>query len=269
MRIALILEYNGRGYCGWQKQPGRISVQSELEKALSRIAGSPIHVVAAGRTDTGVHALHQVVHFDTHAQRPLTAWVRGVNALLPSDISVLWATEVDSNFHARFGAIERAYFYQLLNCPTRPGVHHGKVGWIHGHLNLESMQSAAQVLIGEHDFSTFRSSECQAKNAVRRLTKLEINRYGRFFVFEFRANAFLHHMIRNIVGSLIYVGKGKYPPEWMHSLLRKRDRNFAAPTFSPSGLYLSDVRYDSKWGFPVFEPVCPIGITTVTSHLQV
>jgi len=269
VRIALILEYNGQGYCGWQKQPGRVSIQSELEKALSRIACCPVQVVAAGRTDAGVHALHQVAHFETDVQRPLTAWVRGVNALLPCDISVLWAAEVDSNFHARFSAIERTYLYQLLNCPARPGVHHGKVGWIHDHLSLGSMQAAAQILVGEHDFSTFRSSECQAKNVVRKLTKLEIKRYGHFLVFEFRANAFLHHMVRNIVGSLVYVGKGKYPPEWIQLLLKNRDRRLAAPTFSPNGLYLSGVRYDPKWSFPIFEPVCPIGITTDLSRFQV
>ncbi len=252
MKIALILEYDGRSYCGWQKQPRGTSVQTKLEAALSAIACYPIQTIAAGRTDAGVHALYQVVHFETHVQRPLNAWVRGVNTLLPEDISVLWAAEVGHDFHARFSAIERTYLYYLLNRPTRPGVYHGKVGWIHSLLDLGKMQSAAELLIGEHDFSTFRSAECQAKNAIRRLTQLSISRNGYFFIFEFRANAFLHHMVRNILGSLIYIGQGKYPPEWIHMLLENRDRTLAAPTFSPDGLYLSGVRYHEKWNFPIF-----------------
>jgi tRNA pseudouridine38-40 synthase len=258
VRIALILEYNGQEYCGWQKQLQHASIQTQLESALSRIACSPVHVVAAGRTDAGVHALYQVVHFDTHVQRPLGAWVRGANAWLPGDISVLWASQVSSDFHARFSAIERTYLYRLLNRPARPGACQGKVGWIHDRLDLEKMRAAARMLMGAHDFSAFRSSECQAKSPVRQLTKLEINCQGHFFLFEFRANAFLHHMVRNILGSLIYVGKGKYPPEWVQMLLEQRDRKFAAPTFSPDGLYLAGVRYDSKWNFPACGTVDPV-----------
>ncbi len=247
MKIALVLEYDGRGYCGWQKQPDRITVQGELESALSGVASEKIQTVAAGRTDTGVHALCQVVHFETQAERPLTAWVRGVNALLPDDIAVLGAFEVDRGFHARFSAVERTYLYYLLSHPARPGVNYGKIGWVHYPLSLERMKIAAGFLAGEHDFSAFRSSECQAKTAVRQLTKLSITRHQQYFIFEFCANAFLHHMVRNILGALVYVGQEKYSPEWVQMLLEKRDRTLAAPTFSPNGLYLSGVRYDAKW----------------------
>lgn len=258
MKIVLALEYDGRGYCGWQRQPGCLSVQSQLETALSGVAGRQIQVTAAGRTDTGVHALCQVVHFETNVQRPSSAWVRGTNALLPGDISVLSAAEVDGDFHARFSATERTYLYYLLSRPSRPGVYHGKVGWVHYPLDLEKMRAAAGLLTGEHDFSAFRSSECQAKTAVRQLTRLEISQDRQFFIFEFCANAFLHHMVRNLLGGLIYVGRGKYPPEWMQTLLEKRDRTLAAPTFSPDGLYLSGVRYDSRWNLPVFNVTRPI-----------
>lgn len=250
MKIALALEYDGREYCGWQKQPDCNTIQSQLETALSRIANSPIRVVVAGRTDTGVHAFCQVVHFETYVVRPLTAWVRGVNTFLPDDISVLWATEVDHDFHARFCAIERTYQYYLLSRSARPGISHGRIGWTHYLLDLERMRVATEYLVGEHDFSAFRSSECQASSPIRKLIKLDIQQIGNFFVFEFCANAFLQHMIRNILGSLIYIGRGKYAPDWINTLLEQRDRTFAAPTFAPDGLYLSAVRYDTKWNLP-------------------
>jgi len=258
VKIALALEYNGCGYYGWQKQPGHITVQSQLEKALSGVAGEKIQAVAAGRTDTGVHALCQVVHFETQAKRPLTAWVRGTNALLPGDISVLNAFEVSDDFHARFSATERTYLYYLLSRSARPGVNHGKIGWVHYPLDLEKMRIAAGLLTGEYDFSAFRSSECQAKTAVRQLTRLSIVRHRQYFIFEFRANAFLHHMVRNILGALVYVGQEKYPPEWVQMLLEKRDRALAAPTFSPNGLYLSGVRYDARWNLAVSGVTRPI-----------
>jgi len=258
VKIVLSLEYDGRGYCGWQRQPDHLSVQSQLETALSGVAGRQIQVTAAGRTDTGVHALCQVVHFETNAKRPLNAWVRGTNALLPDDISVLSASEVGNDFHARFSAIERTYLYYLLSRPSRSGIYHGKVGWVHYSLDLEKMRAAAELLTGEHDFSAFRSSECQAKTATRRLIKLDIRQNQQFFIFEFCANAFLHHMVRNILGGLVYVGRGKYPPEWMQTLLAKRDRTLAAPTFSPDGLYLSGVRYDAGWDLPIFNVTPPL-----------
>lgn len=252
MKIALILEYSGERYHGWQSQPTHISVQSKLEAALSKIACHKIGVVAAGRTDAGVHALFQVIHFETCTWRPMSAWVRGVNALLPDDIAVLWASEISEDFHARYCALERRYLYCLLNHPVRPGVYQRKVGWFHKPVELEKMQQAADMLMGEHDFSAFRTAECQAKNPVRNLTMLEIAQHGDLFIFEFRANGFLHHMVRNIVGSLIYIGQGKYPPIWAQRLLQSRDRTLAAPTFSPYGLYLAGIMYDDKWNLPTF-----------------
>ncbi|ARO87566.1 tRNA pseudouridine(38-40) synthase TruA [Nitrosospira lacus] len=252
MRIALILEYDGSAYCGWQSQPSGGSVQDALEGALSKIACDDVRVVTAGRTDSGVHAAYQVLHFDTEAERPMNAWVRGVNALLPPSIAILWASQIPDDFHARYCASERCYLYLLSNHPVRPGLCHGKIGWFHQALDVEKMQTASQMLLGEHDFSAFRASECQAKSPVRNLTKLEITRQGDVIVFELRANAFLHHMVRNIVGCLIYVGKGKYPPEWVKALLTGRDRRYAAPTFSAAGLYLAGVTYDAKWKLPGF-----------------
>jgi tRNA pseudouridine38-40 synthase len=250
VRIVLILEYDGSNYCGWQSQPAGCSVQDQLELALSRIAQDNIRVTTAGRTDTGVHALYQVAHFDTLVKRPLSAWVRGVNTFLPKDITVLWAAETSENFHARYSAFERRYQYILLNRPTRPGCHDHKVGWFHEPLDLDRMKNGAEKLIGEHDFSAFRAAECQAKSAIRKLTRLDISQHGNMLVFDLTANAFLHHMVRNIVGCLVYVGKGKYPPDWIWTLLKSCDRSMAAPTFSPAGLYLSGIVYDSKWNLP-------------------
>ena len=252
LRIALVLEYDGSHYCGWQSQRSGGSVQDALEAALSKIACSDIRVVTAGRTDTGVHASYQVLHFDTQAQRPNSAWVRGVNALLPNSIAVLWASQIPDNFHARYCASERCYLYLLLNHPVRPGLHHGKMGWFHQTLDLEPMQVAAKILLGEHDFSAFRAAECQAKSPIRNLTKLEITRQGDIIAFELRANAFLHHMVRNIVGCMVYVGKGRHPPEWMEALLKGGKRSDAAPTFSAAGLYLAGIVYDAKWKLPGF-----------------
>lgn len=250
MRIVLILEYDGSNYCGWQRQPTGCSIQDQLETALSRIAQDDIRVITAGRTDTGVHALYQVIHFDTSVRRPLSAWVRGVNTFLPKDITVLWAGEISENFHARYSAFERRYQYLLLNRPVRPGCHDRKVGWFHEPLDLHRMRTGAGKLIGEHDFSAFRAAECQAKSAIRKLTRLDISQHGNMFVFDLVANGFLHHMVRNILGCLIYVGKGKYPPNWIQALLESRDRSIAAPTFSPAGLYLSGISYDRKWNLP-------------------
>ncbi|WON74423.1 tRNA pseudouridine(38-40) synthase TruA [Nitrosospira sp. Is2] len=250
MRIALVLEYDGYGFHGWQSQPSGDTVQDAVEAALSTIAADNVRVIAAGRTDAGVHALCQVLHFDTQAQRPTSAWVRGVNALLPDGIAILWASQVSDEFHARYCAIERCYLYILLNHPVRPGLGHGNIGWFHESLDLESMRSAAQMLVGEHDFSAFRAAECQALSPVRNLTKLDIQRHGDIIIYEIRANAFLHHMVRNIVGCLVYVGKGKYPPEWIKALLEGRDRAAAAPTFPAAGLYLAGISYDAKWKLP-------------------
>lgn len=263
MRIILVLEYDGSRYCGWQSQPKGCSIQDALETALSKIAKEEIRVITAGRTDTGVHALYQVVHFDTLVQRPISAWIRGVNALLPNDIAILWAIETSDQFHARYSALERRYLYLLLNQPVRPGIHSKKVGWYHQPLELEKMQVAGNILIGEHDFSSFRAAECQAKSPIRTITQLNITRQGNLLIFDLRANAFLQHMVRNIIGCLVYIGKGKYSPEWMYELLESCNRIYAAPTFSPAGLYLANVIYDSDWCMPKLAevPIIP-GLST-------
>lgn len=250
MRIALGLEYDGSGFCGWQTQPAGCAAQDRLESALTQIAGGPVATVCAGRTDAGVHALAQVVHFDCVAERPMSAWVRGVNALLPPAMAVTWAQPAHEDFHARFSARARHYRYVLLNHPVRPAAEHGRVGWFHGSLDLEPMQQAAASLLGEHDFSAFRSAECQAKSPVRRLLQLALERRGRYVIFDVCATGFLHHMVRNIVGCLIYIGKGRHGAAWMGELLEARDRKLAAPTFEACGLYLTGVDYDPVWQLP-------------------
>jgi tRNA pseudouridine38-40 synthase len=226
-------------------------VQDALEPALSAIAGAPVAVTAAGRTDRGVHARAQVVHFDTPAQRPASAWVRGANALLPGSVAVLWSKEMPAEFHARYSAVSRTYRYRLLNRPVRPALEAAYAGWFHLPLDAHRMRAAAALLVGEHDFSAFRSSECQAKSPVRVLHSLEVVKQERVIEFVLRANAFLHHMVRNIVGSLIYVGKGKHPPEWVREVLESRQRAKAAPTFGPEGLYLENVTYEERWSLPL------------------
>ena len=250
MRIALGVEYDGRPYLGWQSQPVGATVQHSLQQALSRIADAPVSVVAAGRTDAGVHALEQVVHFDSTVQRPLSAWVRGVNSELPDSIAVRWAHVVPDEFHARFSAQARSYRYLLINRSVRSAVHAGRAGWFHLPLDIVAMQEAAQYLLGEHDFSAFRAAECQAKSPVKCMNSIDIRRIGETLVFDFSANAFLHHMVRNLVGCLVYVGKGKYPPSWIAEILAGRERRLAAPTFAPDGLYLRSIQYDAKWGLP-------------------
>jgi len=249
-RVALGLEYNGSTFCGWQTQPSGGSVQDALERALAEIAGGKIATICAGRTDTGVHALAQVVHFDSNVERPDSAWVRGVNTMLPAPAAVLWARPVTDEFHARFAARERCYRYVLLNHPLRPALNQGRVGWFHMPLDLASMQDAARLLLGERDFSAFRSAECQANSPVRELRRLEIRKSGDYVIFELAANGFLHHMVRNIVGSLVYVGKGRHSPEWLGEVMASGERRLAAPTLEAAGLYLAHVVYDAKWGLP-------------------
>jgi tRNA pseudouridine38-40 synthase len=251
MRIALGLEYEGSGFCGWQSQAGGGAVQNVLESALSIVADTPTRVVCAGRTDSGVHALAQVVHFDTEAVRPDTAWVRGVNAHLPDSVAVRWAQPVPNDFHARFSARGRRYRYLLLNRAERPGLMARRVGWFHRPLDADAMAAAAGLLLGEHDFSAFRAIECQAKSPVKTLRRADVMRHGDLLVFEFEASAFLHHMVRNLVGALVYVGKGAHPPEWVGDILVGRDRARAAPTFEACGLYFAGVDYDPVWQLKV------------------
>jgi tRNA pseudouridine38-40 synthase len=250
-RIALGLEYDGSRFLGWQTQPGGGTVQDALEGALSAVSQESVRTVAAGRTDTGVHARLQVVHFDTEAKRPQSAWVRGVNAHLPDAVAVLWSHEVPGEFHARFSARSRTYRYELLNRPVRPGLAAGRVGWFHLPLDVDRMRAAAALLVGEHDFSAFRSAECQAKTPVRVIHSLEVLHEAQTLHFVIRANAFLHHMVRNLVGALVYVGKGKQPPEWVRQVLQSKDRSKAAPTFGPEGLVLETIEYEAKWGLPL------------------
>ncbi|WP_287368745.1 tRNA pseudouridine(38-40) synthase TruA [Thauera sp.] len=249
-RIAIGVEYAGDAFCGWQSQAHGQTVQDVLERALSEIAAERVRLHCAGRTDTGVHASAQVAHFDTSARRPLSAWVRGVNALLPSAVVVRWAVEVDEAFHARFLATERQYRYILHNAPTRPAMLAGRVGWFHQVLDEQRMAEAVACLVGTHDFSSFRAAGCQAKTPIRVMHEARVARQGEYLLFDFRANGFLHHMIRNLVGALVYVGKGRYPVEWMNELLQARDRVRAAPTFSPDGLYLCGVSYPPRWPLP-------------------
>ncbi len=250
MRIALGIEYDGSRFLGWQTQPGGGAVQDALEPALAAIAGEAAPVTCAGRTDRGVHAREQVVHFDTGADRPASAWVRGVNALLPESLAVLWSQPVAGDFHARYSAQARTYRYVLFNRAVRPALAARHVGWFHIPLDIQKMQEAAALLVGEHDFSAFRSAECQAKSPVRTLHSVAIEQQGERIDFVLQANAFLHHMVRNVVGTLVYVGKRKHPPRWAKEVLDSRSRALAAPTFAPEGLYLEQVEYDSKWRLP-------------------
>jgi tRNA pseudouridine38-40 synthase len=254
MRIALGLQYDGSGFRGWQSQREGATVQDALEAALAAIAGHSLRVNCAGRTDAGVHALGQVVHFDSEAERPLDAWVRGVNAHLPTTIAVQWAAPVPNEFHARMSALERRYVYLLQVSPVRPALLAGKIGWFHLPLDLARMREAAAHLEGPHDFSAFRAAECQAKSPQRDLREISIEARDGFFLFRFRADAFLQHMVRNIVGSLVQVGKGKRDALWVRQVLESRDRKLAAPTFAPDGLYLERVSYEARWALPEFAP---------------
>lgn len=250
MRVALGLSYDGTAFHGWQTQPSGRTVQDTLETALTSFLSHPVQTICAGRTDAGVHALNQVVHLDTDAIRTPESWIRGLNALLPSTVAVQWATPVSDHFHARFAAQSRDYIYIVRNDRVRSPLLHNRVGWVYRLLDHHLMQQAALRLLGEHDFSCFRSSMCQASSPVRCLHALDITERGPYLFFSFKANAFLHHMIRNIMGTLIYVGLGRQPPEWVDELLMHRDRRRAAPTFAPDGLYLAGVNYSDEFALP-------------------
>jgi len=250
MRIALGLEYDGGSFHGWQSQADGGGVQDALQRALGAVAGVRVGVVAAGRTDAGAHATLQVVHFDTDAMRLETAWVRGANAHLPETIAVRWAMPVEAEFHARFAATGRHYTYLLLDRPVRPALLNGKVGWYHRPLAIEAMRAAAAALLGRHDFSAFRAAECQAKSPVKTLDRLDIAREDDVVHFDLHAESYLQHMVRNIVGALVYVGSGRQAPDWMRAVLDSRDRSRGAPTFAASGLYLTGVDYPVRWNLP-------------------
>ncbi len=254
MRIAIGISYSGSAYQGWQSQLSRQTVQDQLELALSKFATQPLRVNCAGRTDSGVHALMQVAHFDTALQRDTASWVRGPNAYLPPDIAVQWARQVPDEFHSRASAISRRYAYVVLESPVRPSVESGRVGWVCRPLDGAAMQRASAHLLGEHDFSSFRAAQCQARSPIKTLGRIEISQRAgsgsRYWRFEFEADAFLHHMIRNIMGCLLAIGQGRYPPDWLAEVLAARSRAVAAPTFSPDGLYFLGPVYPDHYGLP-------------------
>lgn len=252
--MALGVAYDGAPWQGWQTQPGGMTVQDSLEAALARFSAQSVATICAGRTDTGVHALGQVVHFDVSVERRLESWVRGLNALLPDSIAVQWAQPVTDSFHARFSARARTYFYIVRNTRVRSPISQSRVGWVYHPLDLPLMQQAAERLVGEHDFSCFRSSQCQAASPIRTVQALTVEQRGEFFIFTFKANAFLHHMVRNLMGAILYVGQGRKPAQWIDELLAQRDRRLAAPTFMPDGLYLAHVQYPREFALPELTP---------------
>jgi len=255
-RLVLGVQYDGSGWHGWQTQPSGETIQDVLESALYQFCGTKVDTVCAGRTDAGVHGLEQVVHFDTGLARAPYSWVNGVNAFLPETIAIQWAKELVldenslDNFHARFSARARTYHYVLSNSKIRSPMWSGRAGWVFRPLDVERMRQAAEYLLGEHDFSAFRASGCQAKTPVKHMYEIRIRQQGELIVFTLRASAFLHHMVRNIVGSLIFVGTGKREPSWIADVLESKDRSIAAPTFMPDGLYLAKIDYEEKWGLP-------------------
>ena len=251
-RVALAVEYDGAGFCGWQRQPHCRSVQQALEEALERVARVPVTVHCSGRTDTGVHAAAQVVHFDAPVPRPLRAWTFGVNSHLDRRVAVHWAALVPDDFHARFSALDRSYRYTILNRPTRPGLHHGTLAWVRQPLDAERMHAAAQSLVGEHDFQSFRSAECQARHAVRTLHRIAVRREADRVVIEVRANGFLHNMVRILAGCLTVIGRGERPLDWMATLLAARDRREAGVTAKPEGLCFLQPTYPERFGIPDF-----------------
>ena len=250
MRVALGIAYRGSAYSGWQSQPGGRTVQDHVDAAISAFAAAPLRSICAGRTDAGVRALNQVVHFDTDIERALDAWVRGTNRYLPGDIAIQWSRFVPASFHSRASAIGRRYDYLLLESPVRPALESGLVGWTYRPLDGDAMRRAGQALLGEHDFSAFRSAECQALSPVKTMREVEVERRGAYWRLRFDADAFLHHMIRNIVGCLVAVGSGGRPVDWLADVLDKRDRSLAAATFAPDGLYFLGPYYDAVHGIP-------------------
>jgi len=253
-RLALGVAYRGSAYQGWQSQPGGRTVQDRLEAALGSFADRRIGTLCAGRTDAGVHALNQVVHIDAPVERDLFSWVRGSNRYLPADIAVQWCVPVAADFHARNSARGRRYVYVLLESAVRPALESGQVGWVFRPLDGDAMRAAAAHLIGEHDFSSFRSSECQSPTPVKTLRTIAIERRGAYWRFDFDGNAFLHHMVRNIMGCLVAVGQGLHAPAWVAEVLAARNRDAAAPTFAPDGLYFAGPYYDPAHGVPEHTP---------------
>ena len=251
MRIVCSVEYNGYGFCGWQKQPKTLTIQGLIEKALFEIAKKDIKTHASGRTDKGVHALGQVFHFDTTEVRPMHAWVKGVNAFLPESVRIQWAMIVDESFHARHSVKEREYQYLLVNDSYNSAPFHSNVGWTYYKLNTKLIKLSCLKFKGKHDFTSFRSSECQAKSPIRTIKQFHYEEYGKFHLFTITADGFLHHQIRNMIATIIHIAKGSEPLEYISELLTKKNRKYAPPTFMPNGLYLTNIKYDEKWKFPI------------------
>lgn len=250
MKIAAGVEYDGRAFCGWQSQKGVRTVQDCVENAISKVADHDLRVICAGRTDTGVHAIGQVIHFETCARRSMRSWVLGTNANLPQDVCMIWAQTVDERFHARFSAVSRRYRYVVMTRWVRPAVLAGRVTWCHRDLDDKRMQKAAKLLRGEHDFTSFRALACQSKSPVRCMHNVDVSRAGDCLYIDLHANAFLHHMVRNITGVLMTIGKGERPVSWVPELLELRDRSRGGVTAPPDGLYLVGVEYATELGFP-------------------
>jgi tRNA pseudouridine38-40 synthase len=256
-RLAVGVEYDGTRYAGWQSQPGLQTIQESVQRALSAVADHPVSAVAAGRTDAAVHATGQVVHFDTSADRPLRGWVLGANTHLPADIALNWAIDVDRDFHARYTALARSYRYCLLQRATRPALLRDRVCWVRAALDVAAMHEAAQALAGEHDFSSFRAVECQSPTPMRHIDAIVVSGDGALVTIEITANAFLHHMVRNIAGSLMQVGEGRRSPNWIGQILAARDRSRAGITAPAAGLYLWKVRYPASLQVPDLVPARP------------
>lgn len=250
MRIALMVEYDGSRYHGWQAQTGLHTVQLVLERAISKVADVEVSVVCAGRTDTGVHATEQIIHFDTLAERTIRAWIHGANSYLPKDVCVKWGREMPDEFHARFSALSRTYRYVIYNAPVRPALLRGNVTWQYRPLDHRVMHEVSQCLLGEQDFTSFRALECQSKTPMRTISRLEVMRRGDFVMMDISANAFLHHMVRNIAGVLIAVGSGRRERGWVEEVLAAKDRKMGADTAPPYGLYLIGVVYPQVFGVP-------------------
>ncbi|WP_278405352.1 tRNA pseudouridine(38-40) synthase TruA [Pseudoalteromonas ruthenica] len=250
MRVALGIEYNGARYSGWQRQSHVSSIQAEIETALSRICNHPVDITCAGRTDAGVHATGQVVHFDTHAERDMGAFTLGMNSQLPDDIAVRYAMPTADDFHARFSATARRYRYVIYNHPYRPGILRSGVTHYHHPLDETRMQAACAYMLGEQDFTSFRAVHCQSNTPFRNIHHLFVERVGDYIVVDIKANAFLHHMVRNITGCLMDIGVGEQEPQWMQHLLAIKDRTQASATAKPNGLYLVDVDYPEQWQIP-------------------
>jgi tRNA pseudouridine38-40 synthase len=250
VKYALGVEYSGSAYCGWQRQPHCSSIKQHLEEALAFVADHPVQLVCAGRTDTGVHAIEQIAHFESDAERSTRSWVLGTNCRLPRDIRVLWVTPVSDDFHARFGARARAYRYLIINSPVPSAIFHDRASWEHRPLDHEAMHESAQVLLGEHDFSSFRAVGCQARSTLREVQEISVCRRDELVFLDIRANAFLYHMVRNIAGSLMAVGKGEQDREWFGEVFAARDRGQADVTAAAAGLYFLRAWYEPQHELP-------------------